>query len=61
MAFSTYPSEPIPTVTGMPHWIVILLLAIVAWLTLAIGGGLLVGRLIDGASRLLPQQRRRIA
>ena len=61
MAFSTYPSEPIPTVTAMPHWFIILVLAIVAWLTLAIGGGLLVGRLIDGVSRLLPPQRRRIA
>ena len=61
MSFSTYPSEPIPTVTAMPHWIVVLVLAIVAWLTLAIGGGLLVGRLIEVASRLLPHQRRRIA
>jgi len=61
VAFSTYPSEPIPTVTAMPQWIIFLVLAIVAWLTLSIGGGLLVGRLIEAASRLLPNQRRRIA
>ena len=35
----------------MPHWIVFLVLAIVAWLALSIGGGLLVGRLIGAASR----------
>jgi hypothetical protein len=45
----------------MPQWIIFLVLAIVAWLTLSIGGGLLVGRLINTASRLLPHQRRRIA
>ncbi len=45
----------------MPQWILFLLLAIAAWLTLSIGGGLLVGRLIGVASRLLPHGRRRIA
>jgi hypothetical protein len=45
----------------MPHWILFLVLAIVAWLTLAVGGGLLVGRLLRVAARYLPHPRRRIA
>ncbi len=35
----------------MPHWIVILTLAIVAWLALSVGGGLILGRLLAVASR----------
>ena len=54
-------SEPIPTVAAMPHWILFLVLAIVAWLTLAVGGGLLIGRLLGVAARYLPHPRRRIA
>ena len=34
---------------AMPQWILFLVLAIVAWLALAVGGGLLVGRLIVAA------------
>ena len=45
----------------MPQWIVFLALAIVAWLVFSVGGGLLVGRLIEVASRLLPHHRRPIA
>jgi nitrate reductase NapE component len=45
----------------MPQWILFLVLAIVAWLTLAVGGGLLVGRLLSVAGRYLPHPRRRIA
>ena len=60
MAFSTYPSEPIPTVIAMPQWILFLALAIVAWLALAVGG-LLVGRLIAAIERHLPHPRRRLA
>lgn len=40
----------------MPQWIILLVIAIVAWLALSIGGGLIVGRLLAVASR-----RRRIA
>ena len=35
----------------MPHWILILMLAIVAWLALSVGGGLILGRLLAVASR----------
>lgn len=45
----------------MPNWIVFLTLAIVAWLVLAVGGGLVAGRLLSVASRHLPRPRRRIA
>ena len=61
MAFSTYPSEPIPTVITMPQWILFLALVIVAWLALAVGGGLIVGRLIAAVARHLPHPRRRLA
>jgi ascorbate-specific PTS system EIIC-type component UlaA len=40
----------------MPQWIVLMMLAIVGWLVLSIGGGLVVGRLIRMATR-----RRRVA
>jgi hypothetical protein len=40
----------------VPQWVVLLALAIAAWLLVAIGGGLLVGRALGGLSRL----RRRI-
>ena len=45
----------------MPHWILFLVLAIVAWLAVSVGGGLLVGRLIAVVERHLPHPRRRIA
>jgi hypothetical protein len=45
----------------MPQWILFLVLAIVAWLTLAVGGGLLVGRLLSVIGRYLLHQRRPIA
>ena len=45
----------------MPQWIVLLAIAIVAWLALSIGGGLLVGRLIAVVERHLPHPRRRVA
>jgi hypothetical protein len=45
----------------MPQWILFLVLAIVAWLTLSVGGGLLVGRLLGLAARHLRHPRRRIA
>jgi hypothetical protein len=44
----------------MPQWILLLTLAIVAWLTLAVGGGLLLGRLIAVVQRHLPHPRRRL-
>jgi hypothetical protein len=40
----------------MPQWIIFMALAIVAWLVLSIGGGLVIGRLIRAASG-----RRRVA
>jgi hypothetical protein len=40
----------------VPQWIMLTMLAIVAWLVVSIGGGLVVGRLIRVASR-----RRRVA
>jgi hypothetical protein len=42
----------------MPQWIIFLVLAIVAWLALSVGGGLLVGRLLGAASRRRPNARR---
>jgi hypothetical protein len=45
----------------MPSWVVLLALAIVSWLTVAIGGGLLVGRLLDAVSRLHRPARRAAA
>ena len=45
----------------MPDWILFLVLAIVAWLALSVGGGLLVGRLIAVVERHLPHPKRRIA
>ena len=35
----------------VPEWIILMGLAIVAWLVVSIGGGLIVGRLIRIASR----------
>jgi hypothetical protein len=45
----------------MPQWILFLALAIVAWLMLSVGGGLLIGRLLGLASRRFPNHRRRVA
>jgi nitrate reductase NapE component len=58
--FSTFPSGPIPTVSAMPQWILFLVLAIVAWFVVAVGGGLLVGRLLGFVERHLPHPRRRM-
>jgi len=35
----------------MPQWIIFLTLAIVAWLVVSVGGGLVIGRLLGVASR----------
>jgi hypothetical protein len=35
----------------MPSWLVLVALAVVSWLTLAVGGGLLVGRMLEAFSR----------
>jgi hypothetical protein len=40
----------------MPQWIILMTVAIAAWLVVSIGGGLVVGRLIRAAS-----SRRRVA
>ncbi len=45
----------------MPHWIIILMLAIAAWLALSVGGGLLVGRLLGVVARHRLHPRRRVA
>ena len=42
----------------MPDWVVLLVLAVVAWLTVAVGGGLLVGRLMGAFSRIGVLRRR---
>ena len=44
----------------MPQWIIFLILAIVAWLALSVGGGLLVGRFLRMAARHRPHLRRPI-
>ena len=38
----------------MPQWITLLTLAIVAWLVLSVGGGLLVGQLLRSVARHVP-------
>jgi hypothetical protein len=45
----------------MPAWVVLVALAIVSWLAVAVGGGLLVGRLLDVVSKraILPRRRSR--
>jgi hypothetical protein len=48
-------------VIAMPQWILFLALAIVAWLVLAVGGGLFLGRLIAAVERHLPHPRRRLS
>lgn len=45
----------------MPQWILFLVFAIVTWLVLSVGGGLIVGRLLGVAARHRPHPRRRIA
>jgi hypothetical protein len=42
----------------MPQWIVFLLLAIAAWFTLSVGGGLVIGRMLSAVAR---RHQRRIA
>ncbi len=44
----------------MPQWIILLAVAIVSWLALSVGGGLLVGRFLAIASRHRPHVRRRV-
>jgi hypothetical protein len=44
----------------VPQWIIFVILAIVTWLALSVGGGLLVGRLLSAAARRLPRPRRHI-
>jgi hypothetical protein len=45
----------------MPQWILYLVVAIAAWLTLSVMGGLLLGRLLGLVSRHLPPPGRRLA
>ncbi|HZQ04061.1 MAG TPA: hypothetical protein VFA88_08570 [Gaiellaceae bacterium] len=45
----------------MPDWIVLLALAIAAWLVVSVGGGLLLGRLLGFVERHRPHPRRRTA
>jgi hypothetical protein len=42
----------------MPEWVTFLVLAIVAWMLLAVGGGLIVGRLLRLVARHLPHRGR---
>jgi hypothetical protein len=42
----------------MPQWILLLVIAIVAWLALSVGGGLLLGRLLSAGTRRRPHQGR---
>jgi hypothetical protein len=35
----------------MPHWILLLAVAVVGWLALSVLGGLLLGRLLEAAGR----------
>lgn len=61
MPFGTYLSGAMPTVAGVPQWIVLLVVAVVGWLALSVVGGLLIGRLLGLANRRRPARRRRIA
>jgi hypothetical protein len=45
----------------MPQWIILLIVAIGAWLALSVGGGLLIGRILNVASRRRPHSRRDLA
>jgi hypothetical protein len=45
----------------VPQWVVLLVLAIAAWLLVAVGGGLLVGRALGRLSRLFRRSGRRRA
>jgi hypothetical protein len=49
----------------VPQWVVLLALAIAAWLLVAVGGGLLAGRALGLFSRLIgrlsPEQRKNAA
>ena len=47
--------------SAMPQWILLLLFAIGAWLVAAVGGGLLLGRLLRRIEPHLPHSRRPIA
>jgi hypothetical protein len=42
----------------VPQWIVLVTIAIAAWLLVAIGGGLLLGRALDGFRRLVRRSGR---
>lgn len=41
----------------MPHWTLVLALVIAAWLALSVGGGLLIGRLLEVLSRIFRPRR----
>jgi hypothetical protein len=43
----------------VPQWVVLLALAIAAWLLVAVGGGLLLGRAIDRLYRFVRRPGRR--
>lgn len=45
----------------MPHWMIVFGIVVIAWLALAVGGGLAIGRLLDLIGRHLPHPRRRAA
>lgn len=45
----------------MPHWMIVFGIVVIAWLALAVGGGLAIGRLLGFISRHLPDLRRRVA
>jgi hypothetical protein len=42
----------------MPQWIIFLVLAIVAWFALSVGGGLVIGRMLSAAGRRRLHPRR---
>jgi hypothetical protein len=49
--FGTLSVRADPYRARMPQWIILMAVAIVAWLVVSIGGGLVVGRLIRLVSR----------
>jgi hypothetical protein len=41
----------------MPHWVVMLAVAVAAWLALVVGGGFALGRSLDALRRWLHRPR----
>jgi hypothetical protein len=41
----------------MPHWVVMLAVAVAAWFLLAVGGGFVLGRSLDALTRWLRRPR----